>query len=136
MSELKFSPGKAVEVSLDAEDSLDIWYPATVVSETAKGSFEVEYKRSDEGRPLHVVVDCDHIRPSPPACVNETFQLLEKVDAFCNFGWSSGVVTKVLAEGRYIVYFKRTKKEKELKHADLRIPMMQTHGKWAHSSQV
>ncbi|KAL8142647.1 hypothetical protein V2J09_015679 [Rumex salicifolius] len=135
MSELKYSPGTEVEVSLGDEDSSDIWYPATVIKETRNRSFVVKYKGSNEAADLTVVVDSLHIRPSPPACVNTTFQLLEKVDAFCNFVWSSGVVTKVLSEGRYIVYFKRTKKEKELRHTDLRLPMMQIHGKWVHSSQ-
>ncbi|GAB4830606.1 hypothetical protein Ancab_020372 [Ancistrocladus abbreviatus] len=135
MGELSFSAGAAVEVNIDQENSCDIWFPATVVKQIGNGSFLVEYKSLNEPGFFRVVVDSLHIRPPPPSFSNRDFQLLEKVDAFYGFGWSSGVVTKVLADGRYIVFFKRTRKEKELSHADLRLHMEWMDGKWIHPSQ-
>lgn len=130
-----FSPGTAVEVNIDPDSSCDVWFPATFIKEAANNSFLVEYQSSKEVGLQKVTVDSLHIRPSPPTASNKAFNLLEKVDAFYDFRWLSGVVTKILADGRYIVYFKRTKKEKELSHSDLRLHMEWNNGKWIHSSQ-
>ncbi|XP_021768688.1 DUF724 domain-containing protein 6-like isoform X2 [Chenopodium quinoa] len=135
MRDLNFSPGTAVEVNIDPESSCDVWFPATFIKQAANNLFLVEYQRSKEVGLQKVAVDSNHIRPSPPSSSNKVFNLLEKVDAFYDYRWLSGVVTKILADGRYIVYFKRTKKEKELSHADLRLHMEWSSGKWIHSSQ-
>ncbi|GMH25735.1 hypothetical protein Nepgr_027578 [Nepenthes gracilis] len=135
MRDLSFSPGAAVEINIDEENLSDVWFPATVVKEISNDSFLVECQSSNEAGLLEVVVDSFHIRPLPPAISNRNFQLLEKVDAFYGFGWSRGIVTKVLADGRYIVFFKRTKKEKELSHTDLRLHIEWIDGKWVHPFQ-
>lgn len=134
MRELNFSPGAAVEVNIDPDNSPDVWFPAKFIKQV-NNSFLVEYQGSQEAGYTQKAVDSLHIRPSPPPSSKKSFSLLEKVDAFYDFRWLSGVVTKILADGRYIVYFKRTKKEKELSHADLRLHMEWTDGKWVHSSQ-
>ncbi|KMT10046.1 hypothetical protein BVRB_5g122580 isoform A [Beta vulgaris subsp. vulgaris] len=135
MRDLNFSPGTAVEVNIDPDNSSDVWFPATIIKQVANNSFLVEYQSSKEAGLQKVSVDSFHIKPSPPSSSNKTFNLLEKVDAFYDCRWLSGVVTKILADGRYIVYFKRTKKEKELSHADLRLHMEWNNGKWILSSQ-
>ncbi|GAB4841802.1 hypothetical protein Ancab_022526 [Ancistrocladus abbreviatus] len=134
MRELSFSEGAAVEVNIDEESSRDIWFPATVIERIGNGSFLVEYQSSNEAGFVKVVVDSLHIRPPPPSYSNRDIQLLEKVDAFYGFGWSSGVVTKVLGDGRYIVFFKRTRKEKELSHMDLRLHMEWMDCEWVNPS--
>ncbi|XP_021770003.1 DUF724 domain-containing protein 6-like isoform X2 [Chenopodium quinoa] len=135
MRDLNFSPGTAVEVNIDPDSPCDVWFPATFIKQAANNLFLVEYQSSKKVGLQKVAVDSDHIRPSPPSSSNKAFNLLEKVDAFYDYRWLSGVVTKILADGRYIVYFKRTKKEKELSHADLRLHMEWSSGKWIHSSQ-
>ncbi|KNA19619.1 hypothetical protein SOVF_060150 isoform B [Spinacia oleracea] len=135
MRDLNFSPGTAVEVNTDPDSSSDVWFPATFIKQAANNSYLVEFQSSKEVGLQKVAVDSLHIRPSPPCSSNKAFNLLEKVDAFYDFRWLSGVVTKILADGRYIVYFKRTKKEKELSHTDLRLHMEWNSGKWIHFSQ-
>ncbi|KAL2934980.1 DUF724 domain-containing protein 2 [Bienertia sinuspersici] len=135
MRDLNFKPGTAVEVNCDSDISCDIWFPATLIKQVANNCFLVEYQSSKEAGLQKVAVDSFHIRPPPPSSSNKPFNLLEKVDAFYDFRWLSGVVTKILADGRYIVYFKRTKKEKELSHADLRLHMEWHNNKWIQSFQ-
>ncbi|GAB2282154.1 hypothetical protein Dimus_016707 [Dionaea muscipula] len=136
MREGSFKSGAAVEVNFDEEYVGDVWFPAIVVKDIGNGSFLVECQSSKESGFVKVVVDSLHIRSPPPSLTYKEFQLLEKVDAFYGFSWSSGVVTKVLADGRYIVFFKRTRKEKELNLTDLRLHMDWVDGKWVHPSQV
>jgi len=135
MRGLSLSPGAAVEVNIDPDNSPDVWFPAKFIKQF-NNSFLVECQGSQQAGYTQKAVDSLHIRPSPPPSSKKSFSLLEKVDAFYDFRWLSGVVTKILADGRYIVYFKRTKKEKELSHADLRLHMEWTDGKWVHSSLV
>ncbi|CAO2818701.1 unnamed protein product [Amaranthus hypochondriacus] len=133
MRDLDYCPGIAVEVNIESDNSYDVWFPASFIKQVAN-SFLVEYQSKEAGF-QKVAVDYLHIRPSPPSSSHKVFNLLEKVDAFFEYYWLSGVVTKILADGRYIVYFKRTKKEKELSHANLRLHMEWNNGKWTYSSQ-
>ncbi|CAL5433517.1 unnamed protein product [Camellia sinensis] len=135
---LKFSAGKRVEVSFDKEDYRDFWFPATVLEDLGNDSFVVEYWSLGNGSEAELqkaTVDLLHIRPSPPDLKGRNFVLLEKVDAFYNSGWKSGVITKELADRRYIVYFKHTNKDMELNQSDLRPHMEWIDGKWIAASQ-
>ncbi|XP_023753016.1 DUF724 domain-containing protein 2 isoform X1 [Lactuca sativa] len=68
-----------------------------------------------------VTVDDGHIRPSTPPIRDTNFVLLEKVDAFYDFEWWTGVITKKLADNRYIVFFKHNNKEREFSHLELKL---------------
>ncbi|XP_059625538.1 DUF724 domain-containing protein 6-like isoform X2 [Cornus florida] len=133
-----FGIGKKVEVSFDKEEHRDVWFPAIVLEDFGNNSFLVEYQSLGvdvEAGPLKVTVDFLHIRPSPPYFKDKIFVLLEKVDAFYDFGWWGGVITKELADSKYIVFFKHTNKERELKHSELRPHMDWIDGKWVSASQ-
>ncbi|MFS7976201.1 putative Agenet-like domain-containing protein [Helianthus anomalus] len=80
--------GKKVEITLEEEILRDIWFPATVVEDLGNNRFLVEYKELQR-----VSIDHRHIRPSTPQFTVTSFGLLEKVDAFYDFGWWSGVIT-------------------------------------------
>ncbi|KAF5762814.1 putative Agenet-like domain-containing protein [Helianthus annuus] len=115
--------GVKVEISLDKEVWRDVWYPATIVEDLGNNLFSVEYNfsgRNNASKLRRVTVDHLHIRPSVPQTRVTSFGLLEKVDAFVDFGWWSGVITKKLADSRYVVYFKHTNSAKELSHLELR----------------
>ncbi|KAL3531550.1 hypothetical protein ACH5RR_010872 [Cinchona calisaya] len=135
---LMFSVGKRVEVSFDREYWRDTWFPATILEDIGNGSFLLEYhnpdKKSEAGL-LKETVDLRHIRPCPPHLKDKYYVLLEKVDAFYDFGWSTGVITKALADCRYLVFFKHTNREAEFSHTDLRPHMEWKDGKWFTSSQ-
>ncbi|KAK9055875.1 hypothetical protein SSX86_026962 [Deinandra increscens subsp. villosa] len=133
-----FSVGKRVEVSFDREGLGDVWFPATVLKSLGNSTFLVEYQQPGAGDEavLHkVTVDNNHIRPSPPHLRDKHFALLEKVDAYYDFGWWSGVVTKELADNRYIVFFKHTKKEREFIYSRVRRHLDWKGGKWFNTSQ-
>ncbi|MFS8022581.1 putative Agenet-like domain-containing protein [Helianthus anomalus] len=100
--------GRKVEISLEEEILRDVWFPATIVDDPGNIRFLVEYKELQR-----IGIDHLHIRPSAPQCTVTSFDLLEKVDVFYDFGWWSGVVKKKLADSRYVVYFKHTNKVKD-----------------------
>ncbi|KAK3016870.1 hypothetical protein RJ639_005956 [Escallonia herrerae] len=129
-----FSTGTAVEVSFDGQHSRDTWHLATVLRETGKNTFLVEYQNLGTGDETETTVDSHHIRPCPPRLEDKEFVLLEKVDAFYDFGWWSGNIVKILEDRRYIVLIKHTKMEKELSHAELRLHMDWIDGKWVIGS--
>ncbi|KAI3800887.1 hypothetical protein L1987_28986 [Smallanthus sonchifolius] len=133
-----FTVGKKVEVSFEKESLCDVWFPATVLKNLGNSTFLVEYQQpgADDETILHkVTVDFHHIRPSPPHLRDKNFVLLEKVDAYYDFGWWTGVITKELADNRYKVFFKHTKKEKEFIYSRVRPHMEWKGGKWYNTSQ-
>ncbi|XP_006349167.1 uncharacterized protein [Solanum tuberosum] len=134
---LMFSVGKNVEVSFDRDDRRDAWFPSKVLEHLENGSFLVErYRTIDKKASIDkVTVDSFHIRPLPPHIKRKKFNLLEKVDAFYDLAWWSGVITRELADSRYIVFFKHTNMEKELNDSDLRPHMDWKDGQWFTTSR-
>ncbi|KAI3760020.1 hypothetical protein L1987_50408 [Smallanthus sonchifolius] len=121
-----FRVGIKVEISLQEEILRDIWFPATIVEDLGNNRFLAEYNCSginDESELQRVNIDHLDIRPLIPQIRVTSFGLLEKVDAFLLFGWWSGVITKKLADSRYVVYFKHTNKvpvSNDAEHDELR----------------
>ncbi|XP_055818025.1 DUF724 domain-containing protein 3-like isoform X2 [Solanum dulcamara] len=134
---LMFSVGKNVEVSFDRDDRRDAWFPSKVLEHCENGSFLVERYRTVDNKASidKVTVDPFHIRPLPPHIKRKKFNLLEKVDAFYDLAWWSGVITRELADSRYIVFFKHTNREKELNDSDLRPHMDWKDGQWFTTSR-
>ncbi|KAL8236176.1 hypothetical protein R6Q59_017257 [Mikania micrantha] len=133
-----FTVGKKVEVSFDRENLRDVWFPATILKNSGNSTFLVEYQQegADNDVVVHkVTVDYHHIRPSPPHLRDKNFVLLEKVDAYYDFAWWSGLITKELADNRYIVFFKHTKKEREFIYSRVRPHLEWKGGKWFNTSQ-
>lgn len=114
------------------------WFPATVLEHKENSLFLVECEKlSNYGEPWKVqeTLDSFCIRPCPPHLKEKKYFLLEKVDAFYDLGWRTGVITKELAESRYIVFFKHTEKAREFNYSELRPHMEWKDGKWFTSSQ-
>ncbi|GMI76010.1 hypothetical protein HRI_001270100 [Hibiscus trionum] len=139
-----FSSGTAVEVNIENENLDNIWYPALVVKENEDNTFLVKYQNSttdDETEMVKVVVDSLHIRPVHPQYADRNYmlcgnyKLLERVDATYNFGWRTGIITKVLSGKRYNVVFKNGNEEKELCHSDIRPNVEWIDGKWVSLSK-
>ncbi|KAE8664904.1 NFU domain protein 1 [Hibiscus syriacus] len=134
-----FSSGTTVEVNIENENIGYIWYPAIVIKENEDNTFLVKYQNSmndDESGTVKVVVDSLHIRPAPPRYADRNYELLERVDATYNFGWRSGVITKVLTGRRYNVFFKHGNEDKEFCHSDIRPNVEWMDGKWISKSKV
>ncbi|PON42055.1 Agenet domain containing protein [Trema orientale] len=123
-----FSPGTDVEVNFDNEDLSDAWIPAIVVKENTDNTFLVKYHNS-KAKNWKDTVDFLHIRPPAPRYAG-TYELREKVDAFCDFAWRAGEITKILPGKMYIVGFKRGMKSKELSQAEIRPLVEWKDGKW------
>ncbi|XP_051141778.1 DUF724 domain-containing protein 6-like isoform X2 [Andrographis paniculata] len=135
---LMFDVGRKVEVSLDREIYQDAWFPATIHKHLKNGAFWVEYcsaNSDNEVQALKVTINYPCIRPCPPFLKDRNFVLLEKVDAFFDFAWWTGVITKELENGYYIVFFKQLKRDKEFHQSKLRPHMEWKDGKWFTSSQ-
>ncbi|XWS31860.1 hypothetical protein CRYUN_Cryun23aG0111900 [Craigia yunnanensis] len=133
-----FSSGTAVEVNIDKENLRDVWFPAIVIKENGENTFLVKFQSSrndDESGTVKVVVDSLHIRPTPPRYADRNYELLERVDTKYNFGWRSGVITKVLTGSRYNVFFKHGNEDKELSHSDIRPNVEWIDGKWFSKSK-
>ncbi|KAL1833007.1 hypothetical protein ACET3Z_002658 [Daucus carota] len=137
MTSLLFSKGKRVEVSLEKVENCEVWFPAVVEEETGNNCFLVEYQcigKNGVPESLRVKVDFLHIRPSPPQFV-KNYDLLEKVDAYLDFGWWSGVITKELPDSKYLIFFKQTKKQRIVNQSEIRAHMEWKEGNWFSASQ-
>ncbi|KAK3140814.1 hypothetical protein QOZ80_5AG0406220 [Eleusine coracana subsp. coracana] len=137
VSKVKFTRGVKVEVSSDDEGFRGAWFEGTIIK-SVNGKFVVEYatlKDEDEISPLTEPVEARHIRPSPPHIpVTNGFKLLDEVDAFCNDGWWVGVISKVISDQRYTVYFRPWKEEMEFEHEQLRLHYDWIGGRWMRAS--
>lgn len=135
-----FSVGTPVEVSSDEDGFQGAWFSATVVQVVGKGKFLVEYQNllaDDDTQLLREEVDTLHIRPHPPqTSVIGQFSLLEEVDVLHNDGWWVGVVSKVLDNSRYGVYFRSSNEELECQHSQLRQHQDWIDGKWITPSKA
>ncbi|XP_028795305.1 DUF724 domain-containing protein 3-like isoform X1 [Neltuma alba] len=134
-----FSKGTLVEVSSDEEGFEGAWFAATVVEPKGKDKFLVEYlnlRTDDDSEFLREEIDMLHIRPHPPEHVFDQFNLLQEVDALYNDGWWVGVISKVLSNSRYVVYFRNTNEELEFPHSELRLHQDWISGKWVIASKA
>ncbi|XP_047342525.1 protein AGENET DOMAIN (AGD)-CONTAINING P1 [Impatiens glandulifera] len=140
VKEEKFIKGMLVEVSSDEEGFEGAWFVATVAELLEDGKFIIEYKslrNEDDTEFLREEVTKEsHIRPCPPDVAVERFNLNQEVDALHNDGWWVGIISKVLDDGTYIVYFLETGENIAFKHLDLRIHQEWINGKWTISSQI
>lgn len=137
MTGLLFNKGKRVEVSLEKVENCQVWFPAVVEEEAGNDCFLVEYQclgKNGVPESVRVKVDFLHIRPSPPQFV-KNYDLLEKVDAYIDFGWWSGVITKELPDSKYLIFFKQTKIQRTVNQSEIRPHMEWKEGNWFSSSQ-
>ncbi|KAL6865358.1 hypothetical protein ACP4OV_016509 [Aristida adscensionis] len=134
-----FTKDMKVEVSNDDEGFCGAWFEGTVLKSVGN-KFLVEYatlKAEDETSPLTEAVEVRHLRPSPPDIpVINGFKLFDEVDAFCNDGWWVGVVSKVISDKKYMVYFRTSKEEMEFEHKQLRFHCDWMGGRWMRASPV
>ncbi|KNA18632.1 hypothetical protein SOVF_068990 [Spinacia oleracea] len=135
-----FGKGEVVEVRSDEPGYEGSWYSAVVVSSTRKGRFLVKYLtlKSEDGRnSLREEVDAQNIRPCPPKIeADGCYFLLEKVDAWHNDGWWTGVISKLLVDSKYMVYFETTKEDLEFDRINLRTHQEWINGKWITANKV
>ncbi|XP_027166311.1 uncharacterized protein LOC113766304 [Coffea eugenioides] len=134
IEEEKFNKGMMVEVKSDEQGYHGSWYTTAIAYPIADDRFLVEYqtlRTDDESEPLLDVAKSSYIRPCPPHIQKlDSYKLLEKVDAWYNDGWWVGLVSKVLRNLKYVVYFWTSNEEIKFGHYDLRPHQEWTGEKW------
>ncbi|KAG8370566.1 hypothetical protein BUALT_Bualt14G0130400 [Buddleja alternifolia] len=133
-SDPTFKDGMMVEVKSDEEGYQGSWYTAAIVCSLSCDKYLVEYqalKTDDESTLLREKAFASYIRPYPPEIVRvDRFKMLEEVDAWYNDGWWVGLVSKVLDDLKYAVYFWTTNEELIFEHFSLRPHQDWVGGKW------
>ncbi|KAA8536720.1 hypothetical protein F0562_029198 [Nyssa sinensis] len=132
-----FQNGSEVEISSNDDGFRGAWYTGTVIrpaSGKVKNKFLVEYKTlmADEkgSKPLRETLDVVQLRPPPPRELNRSFKFSEEVDAYYSDGWWEGVITEVLENKRYSVFFRGTREQIDFGESELRLHREWVHGKW------
>ncbi|KAF5739912.1 hypothetical protein HS088_TW12G01124 [Tripterygium wilfordii] len=132
-----FKPGSPVEISSNEEGFRGSWFTGTVIGLASPGDpsrLHVEYTSlfvDEEGTaPLREIVDTVMLRPVQPPEKEREFKFDEEVDAFHSDGWWEGVITKEEGEGRFTVYFRRSKEEMEFGKEQLRLHREWANGAW------
>ncbi|XVF41747.1 hypothetical protein PTKIN_Ptkin01aG0305000 [Pterospermum kingtungense] len=135
-----FSEGEDVEVCSDDDGFKGAWFSATIVKAVGKGRYLIQYKSlrtEDDTDFLKEEIDTLHIRPCPPEIfVADQFKKCDEVDALYNDGWWVGVVSSVLSDSKYQVYFRTSKEELMFNHSELRLHQDWIDAKWIAASQV
>ena len=139
LPQTNFTQGSRVEVTSNDEGFCGAWFQGTIVKSVGH-KFLVEYdtlKADDEISPLTEVIAEEHIRPPPPVIpVTSGFKLLDEVDAFTNDGWWVGVISEVISDQRFMVYFKAYKEQNEIGIEQLRLHCDWLGGRWMRASPV
>ncbi|KAB1200481.1 Late embryogenesis abundant protein 76 [Morella rubra] len=112
-----FPPGTPVEISSNDDGFVGSWYVGRVL--TANGNeYSVQYETLvsdlDPNEPLLETLKLSQLRQVPPRETLRDFRVGDQVDAFYKAGWWEGVVTDVLGNGRFGVFFRASKEQNEL----------------------
>ncbi|KAK4406772.1 protein AGENET DOMAIN (AGD)-CONTAINING P1 [Sesamum angolense] len=108
-----FKKGAEVEISSDEEGFRGSWYAGTVVRP-----------------PGNVKRGSAKLRPPPPREKRRSFKFSEEVDAYYSDGWWEGIITEVVGEDKYLVFFRGTREQIAFKASELRLHREWVHGKW------
>lgn len=129
-----FKAGASVEISSEEEGFSGSWYEGTVIRKMKRGKILVEYKDIlDDGEKgkLREELKAVLLRPIPPReSLDRNFNVNEDVDCLHNDGWWEGVVTEVLADGSYSVYFRSSREQMKFQRRDIRLHREWLHGDW------
>lgn len=137
--DFEVKPGTLVEVCSDEEGFKGAWFSATLVEVKGEGKLVVEYDSllDEDSSLLREDVDILQMRPRPPKTAEVAqFEVLDEVDAYYNDGWWVGVVSKVLGDSKYIVFFRNSNEEIEFQDSQLRLHQDWMNGKWVMVSKA
>lgn len=131
--------GAEVEVSLEDEGFRGSWYTATVLRTVSKKNNKmfVEFHTlmcdDDDTKPLRQFVNFILARPIPPRESARSFGLSEEVDAFHCDGWWEGIVTEVVDDSTYSLFFRSSREQIQFPQSQLRLHREWFHGQWVPS---
>lgn len=135
MADFEFQKGAEVEVSTEEEGFRGAWFTGKVVRTVNKNKkIFIEYHNLIEDektlKPLREFINVVNVRPNPPQSHDQNFNLSDLVDAYYQDAWWEGVITNVLENDRYTVYFRDSKEEIEFLKSELRIHREWVDGSW------
>ncbi|XP_074321079.1 protein AGENET DOMAIN (AGD)-CONTAINING P1-like [Silene latifolia] len=140
MADFQLKKNTKVEIKVDEEGFHGVIFSAKIITPPTKTTKKVlvEYETllAEDGiKPLREKVDLSQITPTQPKESNNNvvFLLDDIVDAYYNDGWWEGVITQVLGDCKYIVYFKPTNEQFEFNGSDLRLHREWDAGNWIPS---
>ncbi|KAM7481820.1 hypothetical protein LguiB_006403 [Lonicera macranthoides] len=127
--------GADVEISSDDDGFRGAWYAGTIIRPAKpKNKFLIQYKTlttdDDDEKPLEETLDLVQLRPQPPRERPRSFEFSQEVDAYHNEGWWEGVITKVMKNERYSVFFRATREQIDFDGKDLRVHREWVNGDW------
>ncbi|KZV48345.1 hypothetical protein F511_24451 [Dorcoceras hygrometricum] len=132
-----FKKGAEIEISSDDGGFRGSWYTGTVVRPPQNGKSKkvlVEYKtimKSESStRRVREEVDMVQLRPAPPREKRRKFKFSEEVDAWYNDGWWEGIVTELMGDDKYAVFFRGTREQLHFRARELRLHREWVYGKW------
>ncbi|KAI4371878.1 hypothetical protein MLD38_010175 [Melastoma candidum] len=130
-----FGTGMIIEVRSDDDGFEGAWYSTTIMDRAGSHKFLIRYQNmkvdENSSKPLMEEVEADLLRPFPPEAFSiNRYEKHTKVDAYFNYGWWEGEVTRVLDEMKYKVYFEGTDYDMAVHHADLRPHQDWLDGEW------
>ncbi|CAI9103583.1 OLC1v1002096C1 [Oldenlandia corymbosa var. corymbosa] len=124
-----FKNGDEIEISSNEEGFRGSWYSGTLIKKVKKQKVLVEYKTilaNELGqKKLREELDVVLVRPPPPRESHCRFKLSDEVDAYIQDGWWEGVITEVLEDGRFAVYFRANGEQTKFWPSELRL-----HREW------
>ncbi|XP_073314284.1 protein AGENET DOMAIN (AGD)-CONTAINING P1-like isoform X1 [Primulina huaijiensis] len=132
-----FKKGAEIEISSDDVGFRGSWYAGTVVRPPQNDKSKkvlVEYKTlmksESTSQRLREEVGLVQLRPAPPPEKRLKFKFSEEVDAWYNDGWWEGIVTELLGDDKYAVFFRSTKEQLHFRARELRLHREWVYGKW------
>lgn len=127
----KFTDGMSVEMCSFESGFEGAWFEGRILS-CEGDSYKVRYDKfeTDDGDPLVEVLDCCHIRPRPPLISIKNWGIGDAIEAYDTDCWWTGVVSQVLPDEQYGVYFPESKTENTYHSYNLRSRQDWRDGEW------
>ncbi|WZZ87963.1 hypothetical protein YC2023_116542 [Brassica napus] len=122
---------KASDLRIHREWLDGVWKMADEVEYSTR--FRDKEKRTKK---LQESVSIDSICPQPPPGDTKGFELMDKVEAYHNDGWCSGVVHIILCNDIYSIRFNSSTEFIQFNLSDLRIPKEWVAGVWKMEKEI
>lgn len=130
---MQLKKGAKVEVCSEEQGFVGSWYTAFVLS-WDRNECTVEYEHlvteDNEHVKLQEVLRRNQLRPIPKALETRQWRRGDRVEAYDREGWWEGVISKVLPDKSYYVYFRESGEELSFRASDIRVHQEWKDGRW------
>ena len=131
---MAFRYQERVEICKKQEGFLGSYYCATLLAAVGINRYIVRYENrwvQGGARQMTEVLDADEVRPQPPTISCTNFSVSDKVDAYVNYAWWVGKVTRKIEPIRtYCVSLDNGGIEVQVPPSKMRIHLDWEDGRW------